>query len=72
MCKPVLAFPKLIEPFIVKVDTSDYAAGGVLSQKGVDNALHPVAYFLTSYTGSQCNWVPITKEAFSSILATRH
>ena len=27
MCKPVLAFPKLDEPFVVEVDSSDYAAG---------------------------------------------
>ena len=34
--QPVLAFPKLNEPFTVEVDASDYAAGGVLSQCGDD------------------------------------
>ena len=72
ICKPVLAFPKLNEPFVVEVDASDYAAGGVLSQKGVDNVLHPIAYFSTSFTGSQRNWAPITKEAFALVLAVRH
>ena len=55
MCKPVLAFPKLNEPFVVEIDASDYAAGGVLSQKSVDNALRPIGYFSTSFTGSQRN-----------------
>lgn len=31
--QPVLAFPKLNETFTVDVDASDYAAGGVLSQR---------------------------------------
>ena len=52
MCNLVLAFPKLNEPVVVEVDASDYAAGGVLSQKGVDSALHQIAYFSTSFTGS--------------------
>ena len=72
MCKPLLAFPLLHQPFIVEVDASDYAAGGVLSQKGIDNVLHPIAYFSTSFTGSQRNWAPIAKEAFALILAVRH
>ena len=38
---PVLAFPRLGEPFIVEVDGSDYAVGGVLSQKDKDGFLHP-------------------------------
>ena len=72
LCKPVLAFPKLNELFVVEVDASDYAAGGVLSQKGADNALHPIAYFSTSFTRSQRNWAPITKEDFALVLAVRH
>ena len=71
-CKPVLAFPKLNEPFVVECDANDYAAGRVLSQKGVDNVLHPIAYFSTSFTGFQRNWAPITKEAFALVLAVRH
>ena len=72
MCEPILAFPKLHDPFVVEVDASDYAAGGVLSQTGDDNVLHPIAYFSTSFTGSQRNWAPVTKEAFALVLAVRH
>ena len=40
--EPVLVFPRLGEPFIAEADGSDYAVGGVLSQKGKDGFLHPV------------------------------
>ena len=53
----------------MEFDVSRYAAGGVLSQKGVDNALHPIGYFSTSFTGSQPKWAVIAKEAFELVLA---
>ena len=71
-CKPILAFPKLNDPFNVEVDASDYAAGGILSQRGKDNILHPIAYFSTSFTNTQCKWAPVTKEAVALVLAVRH
>ncbi len=70
--RPVLAFPQLGSPFVVEVDASDYAAGGVLSQLSDDNTLHPVAYFSTAFKGSQRNWAAISKEAFALVLAIRH
>ena len=39
----LLAFPRLGEPFIVDVDASDHAVGGILMQMSSDNELHPVA-----------------------------
>ena len=45
---PVLAFPRLGEPFVVDVDASDVAFGGVLMQRGMDNSMHPVGYFSDS------------------------
>eukprot|EP00795_Rhopilema_esculentum_P006977 gene6977-biopygen8406 len=69
--QPVLAFPKLNETFTVEVDAGDYAAGGVLSQRGDNGFLHPVAYFSTAFKGSQRQWTPITKEAFALVLATK-
>ena len=44
MCEPILAFPKLHDPYVVEVDASDYAAAGVLSQTGDDNVLHPIPH----------------------------
>ena len=70
--KPVLSFPKLGEPFIVEVDASNHAVGGVLSQVGNDDCLHPVAYFSTALQPSQKNWSATTKEAFALVSAVRH
>lgn len=72
MCGPILAFPQLNKPFVVEVDASDYAARGVLSQIGDDDMLHPIAYFSTPFTGSQCNWAQVTKDAFALVLAVIH
>ena len=52
MSEPVLAFPRLGETFIVEVDGSEKAAGGVLSQIGPDGQFHPVAYYSTSLNKS--------------------
>ena len=69
---PVLAFPRLGEPFVVDVDASDIAFGGVLMQYGIDGLLHPVGYFSDSVKDSQKGWAPTTKEAFALVLAVRH
>ena len=72
MSAPALAFPRLGEEFIVDVDASDIAFGGVLIQKGSDSLLHPVGYFSDAVQKSQMNWSPTTKEAFALVLAVRH
>ena len=69
---PVLSFPHLGEKFVVEVDASDVAYGGVLSQQDADGLFHPVAYFSDTVKKSQRNWAPTTKEAFALILAGRH
>ena len=46
--EPTLAFPRCGEKFIVEVDSSDVAVGGVLSQVQSDQNVHPVAYFSTT------------------------
>ena len=72
MSKPVLRFPNFSVPFIIEVDASDFAVGGVLSQKHSDGAVHPVAYF--SHTLDKCKqkWSTHTKEANALLAATRH
>ena len=70
--EPTLIFPKFGEEFIVEVDASDYAVGGVLSQFGTDKKLHPVAYFSTALQQAQHKWSATTKEAFALLLAVRH
>ena len=63
----MLSFPRIGEPFVVEVDASDYAIGGVLSQMGGDEMLHPVAYLSIAFKPSQQNWCPHSKEALCSI-----
>ena len=72
LSKPVLAFPRIGEEFIVDVDASDIAFGGILMQLGEDNKYHPVAYFSDAVKRSQENWNTTTKEAFAVVLAVRH
>lgn len=70
--EPILAFPRVGEEFVVDVDASDHAFGGVLQQRGSDSKFHPVAYFSDAVQASQRNWPPTTKEAFALVLAVRH
>ena len=51
--EPTFAFPRCPETFVVKVDASDVAVGGVLSQEQSDGTLHPVAYMSTALNKSQ-------------------
>ncbi len=38
---PVLIMPDADKPYLVEVDASDFATGGILSQKGTDDQWHP-------------------------------
>lgn len=70
--EPVLMFPDFDQSFIVEVDASNYAVGGMLSQLGLDHREHHVAYFSTALQKSQQNWSVTTKESFALMLAVRH
>ena len=69
---PILAFPRISEPFIVEVDASDNAVGGELSQYDTNGEAHPVAYFSSTLSKSQRNWSPHSKEAYALIVAVRN
>ena len=69
---PVLAFPKIGEKFVVEVDASSSAVGGVLLQDGTDNKYHPVAYYSNTLNQSQRKWSTHSKETYVLILALRH
>ena len=69
---PVLAFPNTNKQFLVEVDASKNAVGGVLSQTQENGSVHPVAYFSSALKDNQKDWSPYTQEAFALVLATRH
>ena len=50
---PVLQCPKLEAPFEIEVDASGFAIGAVLNQEGDDKKMHPVAFFLESFTQTE-------------------
>ena len=41
---PILAHVDPEKPFIIEADASDFALGSILSQRGNDKKLHPVAF----------------------------
>ena len=61
--KPVLAFPKFNEEFIVEIDASGTAIGGVL---------HPIAYFSKALSASQQKWSVYTQEAYAMVSALHY
>ena len=69
---PVLSFPMLGKKFVVEVDASDVAVGGVLLQSDELGESHPVAYFSNSLKPAERRWSPYTKEAKAIVMATRH
>ena len=69
---PILAFPQPGEEFVLEVDASGVAVGGVLSQYQDDEILHPVAYFSTALKPEQRNWSPYSQEAFAMVCAVEH
>ena len=64
--KPLLAFPRVGEKFVVDVDASDTAFGGILMQRGSDGELHPVAYYSDAVKPQQ-NWNTTTEDTGSFI-----
>ena len=49
LSEPLLKFPDFEKTFKLEVDASNHAVGGILSQRGPDDQVHPVAYFSRHY-----------------------
>ena len=62
--EPVLKFARFDRPFLLEVDASGVAIGGVLSQEQSDNQLHPVAYISNTLDKRKRNWSTHNKEAY--------
>ena len=58
---PVLNHPDVSQPFIMETDASDFAVGGVLSQRS-SGVLHPCAFYSRSLSGPERNYDVYDKE----------
>ncbi|QRV77894.1 Retrotransposable element Tf2 protein [Ceratobasidium sp. AG-Ba] len=70
--EPVLIHPRPDEPYILETDASGVALGAVLSQKGDDGRLHPIAYLSQSFTPPQRNYDTYDKELLAIVHALEH
>lgn len=64
---PVLVMPDAKKPYLVEVDASDFATGGILSQKGDDGHWHPVAYLSKALSEPERNYDIYDKELLAII-----
>ena len=67
MAEPVLRQPDLTKQFEIEVDSSGFARGAVLLQKGPDNKKHPIAFYSQTLTEAEHNY-PIKDLEFSAIV----
>ena len=60
------------KPYVLEVDASDFAVGGVLQQEDSEGKLRPVAFFSRKLSGSpgkgQVGWSVREKETYAIVL----
>jgi hypothetical protein len=66
---PVLQIPEKDCPFVVAVDASLYATGGVLMQKDSNGDLHPCSYLSISFSPAECNYQIYNRKLLAIICA---
>jgi hypothetical protein len=54
---------------VVETDSSGYVTAGILSQKGKDGILHPVAFFSRKHSPAECNYEIYDMELLAIIRA---
>ncbi len=69
---PVLAAPRLGEPFQLQVDASNVGAGAVLMQADVNGVVRTVSYFSKKFKSYQLHYSVIEKEALALVWALQH
>ncbi|QRV96903.1 Retrotransposable element Tf2 protein [Ceratobasidium sp. AG-Ba] len=69
---PVLIHPDPDKPFILETDASGVAIGAILSQRGEDGYLHPIAYLSKSYNDAQRNYDTANKELLAIVESLKH
>ncbi|KAF8751765.1 hypothetical protein RHS01_08397 [Rhizoctonia solani] len=66
---PVLIHSNPDLPYYLETDASGVAMGAILSQRGADNRLHPIAYMSKSFLGAKANYNTHNKELLAIIKA---
>ncbi|KAF8761978.1 hypothetical protein RHS01_00172 [Rhizoctonia solani] len=66
---PVLIHSNPELPYYLETDASGVAMGAILSQRGPDNRLHPIAYMSKSFSGAEVNYNTHDKELLAIIKA---
>ncbi|QRW18711.1 Retrotransposable element Tf2 protein [Rhizoctonia solani] len=66
---PVLIHSNPNLPYYLETDASGVAMGAILSQRGPDNQLHPIAYMSKSFSGAEANYDTHDKELLAIIKA---
>ena len=67
--EPILTYFDPSRETVIETDASDWASGGILSQRGDDGFLHPVAYFSSKHSAQECNYEIYDKELLAIIKA---
>jgi hypothetical protein len=78
--KPVLRQPNFTKPFFLLTDASAYGVGAILSQEGGSLTLkpnqkpklHPITYYLATFTETECNYNIYERELLAIIKAISH
>ncbi|KAF8752836.1 hypothetical protein RHS01_07456 [Rhizoctonia solani] len=66
---PVLIHSNPELPYYLETNASGVAMGAILSQRGSDNWLHPIAYMSKSFSGAEANYNTHDKELLAIIKA---
>jgi hypothetical protein len=64
---PILIHPDFLKPFFLKNDAFDYALKAVLSQKGMDERLHPIVFHSRKFTTVKINYEIHDKELLTIV-----
>ncbi|KAJ1300835.1 hypothetical protein OPQ81_002475 [Rhizoctonia solani] len=70
--EPVLIHPDKSKPYFLEADASGAAMGAVLSQRGGDGCLHPVAFTSKTFEPAEMNYDTHDNELLAIICAFEH
>jgi hypothetical protein len=69
---PILIHANPEQKFQMETDASNYAYGAILSQKGKNQKLHPVAFYSKSMSPAEQNYSISDKEALPIVKGLQH